>query len=305
MAASAGNACSERSNRLTDIIHILLLMKSLVRNTIIFTVVVTSVMLIRVFLIGSYRITGSTMGVTLKVGDFVLVNKTKSNLLHDRNRLTLYKSPLKRDAARPPLFIGRCIGLPGDVISMGVNGFRVNGNLLPDAPMMHPAYLINKNIKESLLQTLESLQIPFRQMKEDSTGIVLRMSQREKELLTNNLSKVIPIEMIEEYELAYEFVIPGKGKAIEMNEIALMVCKEAILNEVGNIADIHDGRLFIHGEEKTFFTFKNDYFWVFSEDESDGIDSRHLGLIPRDHVIGTIWYCWYSKDRTNRFKKIK
>jgi len=277
-------------------------MRSILRNTILLVTVIAAVMLIRIFLIGSYRITGFSMGYSLKVGDFVLVNKTK-NL--DRNHLMLYKSPLKRDIANPPLFVGRCIGIPGDVIQMGVDGFRVNGRILPDAPLMQPAFRIHKDIKESLLQTLESLQIPFRQMKEDSTGVILRLSQREKELLTNNLSKVVAIEMIEDYTAEYEFVVPGKGKTVEMNEITLTVCKEAILNETGNTADIRDGKLFIQGEEKTFFSFKNDYCWILSENETEGIDSRHLGLIPQNHVVGQIFYCWYSKERANRFKKIK
>ena len=280
-------------------------MKSVIRNSIFLIIVVAAIILVRIFLIGSYRISGSTMGETLKPGDFVLVNKIKSNLYHSRNRLTLYKSPLRRDAIRPPLFVGRCIGLPGDVISMSNNGFRVNGQLLPNAPMMHPAFRIHINIKESLLRSLDSLQIPLREIKEDSIGLILRMSLREKELLTGNLSKVVRIETIEEGTPEYEFVIPSKGVIIEMTEIALIVCKEAILNEAGDAADIHDGKLFIDGEEKTFFSFKNDYFWILSENETDGIDSRHLGLIPQDHVIGSIRYCWYSKERTNRFKKIK
>ena len=280
-------------------------MKPVIRNSIILTFVVAAVMLIRIFLIGSYRINSATTGETLKTGDFVLVNKIKSILHHDRHSLTLYKSPLRSDAANPPLFIGRCIGLPGDVISIGVNGFRVNGQLLSDAPMIQPAFRIHKNIKESLLQTLDSLQIPLRQMEEDSIGIILRMSLHEKELLTGNLSKVVPIEQIEEYSHEYKFVIPCKGVAIEMNEIALIVSKEAILKEADKTVDIHDGKLFIDGEVETNFSFKNDYFWILSENETDGIDSRHLGLIPQDHVIGVISFCWYSKDRSNRFKKIK
>jgi signal peptidase I len=279
-------------------------MKPVIRNIIILTIVFVAVMLVRLFLVGSYRITGSTLGDTLKAGDYVFVNKLTGKK-RDRNLLTLYKSPLQRDAANPPLFIGRCIGVPGDVIQMGVDGFRVNGRLLPNAPMMQPTFHINKNIKEPLLQTLESLQIPFRQMKEDSTGIILRMSLREKELLISNLSKVVPIEMIGDYSMEYEFVIPGKGKTIDLNEIVLMVCREAILREAGKTAGIRDGKLFIQGTEKTSYTFKNDYFWILSENETEGIDSRHLGLIPQDHIIGDIWFCWYSKDPANRFKRIK
>jgi signal peptidase I len=245
------------------------------------------------------------MGDTLKAGDYVLVNKLKSKNNPDRNCLVLYKSPLRRDASKPPIFAGRCIGIPGDVVRMGTDGFRVNGRLLPNAPMMQPTFRINKNIKESLLNTMDALRIPLRNIKEDSVSIILRMSLREKELLIRNLSKVVPMEMIGEHAMEYEFVIPRKGKTIDVNEISLMVGKEAIMNEAGDAAVIRDGKLYIYGEGRSTFSFGKDYFWILSENETDGIDSRHLGLIPQDHIIGNIWYCWYSKNPSSRFKKIR
>jgi len=280
-------------------------MKPVTGHIIIIAIILAAVLLMRLYVTGSYRITGTSTGETLKNGDYVLVNKIKTTLVDDRNRLLLYKSPLRRDAVKPPLFVGRCIGVPGDVIQMGINGFRVNSQLLPNAPMMQPTFRIHKDIKAPLLQTLESLHIPFRQMKEDSTGVILRLSLREKDMLLSNLQKFVPVETIEEYAMVYEFIIPSKGKTLEMNEITLMVCKEAIIKETDRAAVIRDGKLFIHGEEKSTFLFKNDYFWILSENETDGIDSRHLGLIPYDHIVGKIWFCWYSKFRANRFKKIQ
>ncbi|MDR0393925.1 MAG: hypothetical protein LBH77_02080 [Tannerella sp.] len=44
---------------------------------------------------------------------------------------------------------------------------------------------------------------------------------------------------------------------------------------------------------------------MLSENETEGIDSRHLGLIPEDRIAGNVWYCWYSKDASRRFKKIR
>ena len=261
-------------------------------------------MLIRLFLVGSFRITGDKIGYTLNSGDRILVNKLKSDTNPGRNRIVLYKSPLRRDASKPPLFAGRCIGLPGDSIHMGIDGFHVNGHLLPDAPMMQPTFRIKKDIKEPLLNTLDSLRIPLRNIKEDSASIILRMSLREKEMLIRNLSKVVPIDMIREHNTGYEFVIPHKGISIEINEISLMICKEAIMNEAGDAARISDGKLYINDEEKSSFAFKNNYYWILSENETDGIDSRHLGLIPESYITGNIWYCWYSKNPINRFKKI-
>ena len=280
-------------------------MKPVIRNSVVLAIIFLMVVLVRLFLVGSYRITGFTMGYTLKAGDYVLVNKIKTNPGIFHNRLLLYQSPLRRDVTKPPLFVGRCIGVPGDVIQIGAHGFRVNGRLLPDAPMMQPTFRIPIDIKIPLLHTLEALNIPFRALQEDSTGLILRMSQREKEFLIGNLSKVVSIEMIEDFTMEYEFVIPAKGKTIAMDDIALLVCHEAIRIETGHSAVIHEGKLVIQGEEKSSFTFNTDYFWILSENEIDGIDSRHLGLIPHDHIIGTIWYCLYSKHSDSRFKRIK
>lgn len=282
-------------------------MKPVVRNILLCAFLLIAVVLIRIFLVGSYRITGLHIGETLHAGDYVLVNKLKSKNNPGRNRFVFYRSPLRRDALKPPIFAGRCIGISGDVIRMGVDGFRVNGRLLPNAPMMHPTFRIHKSIKEPLLNTLDALRIPLRNIQEDSVSITLRISLREKERLIRNLSKIVPIEMLNEQqvETGYEFIIPHKGKTLAINETMLMVCKEAILNEMGDAARILDDKLYINGEEKTAYQFKRDYFWIISENETGGIDSRHLGLIPQDRIIGSAWYCWYSKNPARRFKKIK
>jgi signal peptidase I len=131
------------------------------------------------------------------------------------------------------------------------------------------------------------------------------MSFPEKERLMRNLSKVVTVEMTGEQQPEYEFAIPRKGMSTEINELTLIVCKEAIMKETGDSALIRDGKLYINGEEKSSFSFNKNYFWILSEDETDGVDSRHLGLIPEDCITGNIWYCWYSKNPSHRFKKIR
>jgi signal peptidase I len=260
---------------------------------------------VQLFLVGSYRLAGDPMADTLKAGDCVWVNKLKSKNNPGRNRLILYRSPLRRDAGHPPHFIGRCIGTPGDVIQMGTDGFRVNGRLLPNAPLMQPAFRIRKDIKEELLTTMESLHIPLRNVREDSVNLIFRMSLREKERLVRHLALVVPFEMIDEPHLGYEFIIPRKGFAMEITPLSLMVCQEAIRNEVGEAALIRDGKLYLNGEETTTYFFRKNYYWILSENETEGIDSRHLGLIPEDRITGNIWFCWYSKAAARRLKRIR
>jgi signal peptidase I len=280
-------------------------MKKVIRYIVLIISLIAVVIAVKIYFIDSYRITSDNISDTVKKGDFVFVNKLKSWGNPGRNRLIIYKSPLMRDAVTPPLFIGRCVGLPGDVIQMGEDGFRVNGRLLNNAPMMQPMFRIRKNIKAHLFETMNILNIPLRDIKEDSLDIIIRLSLREKELLMQNLSQVVQIDMINRHSMGYEFPLPKKDNVIPINATTLMVCREAILNEAGQVAEINDNKLYINGVECSSFQFKNDYFWILSENEHKGIDSRYLGLVSGQHILGNIWCCWYSKDASRRLKIIK
>ena len=71
------------------------------------------VMLIRLFCIESYRISTDSMEEALHKGDYILVNKIPGKNKPVRGKVVLFTSPLSRDSADAPLFISRCIGMPG------------------------------------------------------------------------------------------------------------------------------------------------------------------------------------------------
>lgn len=268
-------------------------------------VIATVIVLLQLFLLGSYRITGNKMSETLKAGDCVLVNKLKIGDNPGRNRLVIYTSPLKRDANNRPLIIGRCVGMPNDAVQIGKDGFRINGQIIPDMPQVHPAFRIRKDIKTDILTAMDSLRIPMRDINEDSVSITLRLTFKEKDLLLERLSSMLHIELVENQQTEYEFVIPRRGKSIMINPLTLMVCREAIMNEVGDSVTFTDDKLLIHGVEQSAYYFQNDYYWILSENGKEGVDSRHLGLISNKHIIGNILFCWYSPSPDRRFRKIK
>jgi len=280
-------------------------MKTFFRFVIICATVVLMIVGVRLFLFSSYKIVGSKMGETLKEGDYVLVNKLKNSDNPGRNRLILYTSPLRRDALNPPLLTGRCVGMPDDAVQMGADGFRVNGRLLPNMPLMQPTFRIRKDIRDDILQTMDMLKIPRRSLREDSLNIIVRLSLREKDLLLNHLSKAVNIEMIESKDPEYEFIVPRKNKPLPINDSSLKFYKNVITSETGKAAVFEDNRLFINGIETKIYRFRRDYYWILSENETEGVDSRHLGLVPADHIIGNIWYCLYGKDPDSRFQKIQ
>ena len=169
------------------------------------------VMAVRHFCMESFHVSTDSMEVALHKGDYILVNKLPLKDNPGRNRVALFCSPLLKDTVLKPLFLSRCIGMPGDTIRISNDGYRVNGKLIP---------------------------------------------------------------------------------------------REAIQTEAGEKAVFRDGKLFLDGREAAFFFFDQDYYWMLSDNANEAVDSRHLGFIPRDHIIGNAWLCWYSKDRQRIFKPI-
>ena len=179
------------------------------------------VMLIRLFCIESYRISTDSMEEALHKGDYILVNKIPGKNKPVRGKVVLFTSPLSRDSADAPLFISRCIGMPGDTIRVSMDGYTINGQKIPRSPRSLCSYFITLSARET------------------------------------------------------------DGKA-----------------------SFRDGKLYLDGRETNFFFFRQDYYWVLSDNTNEAVDSRHLGFIPADHIVGNAWLCWYSPDKQRIFKPV-
>lgn len=259
---------------------------------------------IRRYAIESYRISTQAMLEALHPGDYILVNKWRSASNPERNRVVLFTSPLRRDTVSSPLFISRCIGMPGDTIRVGPEGYSVNGVLAPRSPRALTSYFVALKAKEDFLRTLHALQIPEREMKTEPFGLTLRLTSFEAYQIRQELPEELHSLFINDPGERYTLVVPRKGRAYRLNAAALTACKEAILRETDGQARFHDDKLYLDGRETSFFFFKQDYYWVLSDNTAEAVDSRHLGFIPADHLVGNAFFCWYSPDKGRIFKPV-
>ena len=240
------------------------------------------VMLIRLFCIESYRISTDSMEEALHKGDYILVNKIPGKNKPVRGKVVLFTSPLSRDSADAPLFISRCIGMPGDTIRVSMDGYTINGHKIPRSPRSLCSYFITLSAKETFLETLEKLDIPLR------------------EELPDAINRHFIGEQMQEYML----IVPRKDRAYPLDAASLTACKEIIMRETDGKASFRDGKLYLDGRETNFFFFQQDYYWVLSDNTNEAVDSRHLGFIPADHIVGNAWLCWYSPDKQRIFKPV-
>ena len=220
------------------------------------------VMLIRLFCIESYRISTDSMEEALHKGDYILVNKIPGKNKPVRGKVVLFTSPLSRDSADAPLFISRCIGMPGDTIRVSMDGYTINGQKIPRSPRFDEYQL--------------------------------------REELPDAINRHFIGEQMQEYML----IVPRKDRAYPLDAASLTACKEIIMRETDGKASFRDGKLYLDGRETNFFFFQQDYYWVLSDNTNEAVDSRHLGFIPADHIVGNAWLCWYSPDKQRIFKPV-
>lgn len=262
------------------------------------------VMLIRLFCIESYRISTDSMEEALHKGDYILVNKIPGKNKPVRGKVVLFTSPLSRDSADAPLFISRCIGMPGDTIRVSMDGYTINGQKIPRSPRSLCSYFITLSAKETFLETLEKLDIPLRDFRQERFGYTLSLTAFEEYQLREELPDAINRHFIGEQMQEYMLIVPRKDRAYPLDAASLTACKEIITRETDGKASFRDGKLYLDGRETNFFFFRQDYYWVLSDNTNEAVDSRHLGFIPADHIVGNAWLCWYSPDKQRIFKPV-
>lgn len=277
---------------------------SLARWLVTIALLVGGVMAIRYFCVESFRVSTDSMEVALHKGDYILVNKLPLKDNPGRNKVVLFTSPLLKDSLSEPLFLSRCIGMPGDTIRISDEGYRVNGKLIPHSPRSLNTYMVTQTAKDEVLAAQKKLNIPLRNMREESFGISFSLTSFEEYQLREELSEDANIRFLKNPMDSYELIVPQKDRPYRLDAAALTACREAIQAEAGDKAVFRDGKLYLDGREASFFFFSQDYYWMLSDNANEAVDSRHLGFVPQSHIIGNAWFCWYSKDRQRIFKLV-
>ncbi|MDR2138615.1 MAG: S26 family signal peptidase [Tannerella sp.] len=258
---------------------------------------------LHLFCAGSYRISTGSMSKALQKGDFVLANKLHGTDNPGRNRIVLYGHTSADGGSA--LLLSRCAGMPGDTVCIASGGFRVGGRWFPDAPAPVRLFRIRKDIRAPLLEVLKQLEIPCRNVSEDVQSLTIRLTAAEERMIRENLPSIVKMEPLANDTASYAFVIPFKGYVCRLDSISLKLYREAIRSETDGRASMRDGKLWMDDREVTTFLFRQNYYWMLSDEPEEAVDSRHLGLIPEGSVVGNVWFCWFSKDRKRIFRRIR
>ena len=91
--------------------------------------------------------------------------------------------------------------------------------------------------------------------------------------------------------------IPAKGKTLQITLDNLPIYIRPIQVYENNAVEVKDGKIFINGQQTSWYTFKMDYYWMMGDNRDNSADSRFWGFVPEDHIVGKPLLIWMSLDK--------
>lgn len=288
---------------------------------VLFTAVLI-VLLVKAFAFTSCTIPSTGMENSLYQGERVLVNKwsyglripfTSSHFLADkveRGDVVLFNNPIPVSGETPvfarELFISRCVGVPGDTLLLDDGLMLVQDKTQnPDSKVL---YAYPYTDEDTLCRTMEQVGIRQNALVGYADGKYLRsFSHYEYYLLDQKLDGAVSLTPVVETDSlsVHPLVVPSKGKPVQVNPWNMTLLCNTIVHHEGRKAEVRNDSLFVDGKPVDRYVFRQNYYWVASNNPVNLYDSRLFGLVPHSHLVGRAFRIWYSPDWRRIFQPVQ
>ncbi|MCF0199571.1 MAG: signal peptidase I [Bacteroidaceae bacterium] len=94
----------------------------------------------------------------------------------------------------------------------------------------------------------------------------------------------------------WPLVVPRRGAAVTVTPWNVSLYAQVIRRHEGRAATVQGDSLCIDGRCVSTYSFRRDYYWMFSGQCDNLNDSRVLGLVPHEALLGRVQGVAYSLD---------
>lgn len=251
----------------------------------VLTITVTLIIafFLKTFVVEAFRIPSASMENTLRIGDFLFVNKfiygaetpktfplTNIVIPHfrlpaltqpHRGDVIVFEYPGDRDETKPSQavnYIKRCMAVEGDTLLIQNKTVFINGRefLLPveDRPAPPSDFL----------------------PRESTAGIFPRGS-------SFNPDYYGPL------------IVPYKGMVLDLANGAIEQWRTFIEREDHRVEIFGDG-VDIDGVHAETYTVERDYLFMMGDNRDNSLDSRFWGFVPKENIVGKAMFVYWSWD---------
>ena len=242
--------------------------------------------IVRIFFLDSFIIPTESMELTLRPGDRVYVNKLlfgariytdfhfvkDGQVLHafrvkglrpiKYNDIVVFNMPNQQWTIKFTInyvFCKRCIGLPGDSVSIR-NGFYKCNNYAGRLGLLRTQKALS-NLPDSVISPAAMRAIPF--------------------------DDHMPEWTIKNFGPLY---IPRKGDLVRVTPRMAALYKILLEYELGKQVSINwtTHKVLAGNRPVTLHRFKHDYYFMAGDNAINSLDSRYWGLVPDEYIVGVV-----------------